>query len=437
MANSIHRFFVDKMGGRNINEFIGSKGDVFTDPDLGSLRVSDGITAGGIDPYSKYTQTLAMRHIAARTGIPNTISGSNTQAGFRTWNYNYVSCTSLRIWFANYYINSTVLGVETPAGGPLTVRISIEYPKGTYTPVYSTVIPDGDNGYVDVPVSIPAFAWYRINGDQNYLVTGRVLSSGWSNSMDRSNGDEYQVGPSGYNHIVDGSVLGSGSVAGVYPTAICAMSSLPVIAAVGDSIVAGVNDATADASGGRGILGRGLTDLGPHMNMGVPGDRAQYFATLGTKRVALMLAAGVTTAILELGVNDIMNASRTSANLLADRATIRALLPGVTWFDTTITPATTSSDNWQTATNQTTTGAGANTQRTTFNDALRAGSVLTSRIIDIAASVETSAANNVGPVLNGGVWIPGLIGFTDGTHPHSRCNEMLAPIVSRAIAFRR
>jgi len=47
MANTVHKIFVDKMGGRNVSEFIGSKGDAFFDPDVGSIRVSDGVTPGG------------------------------------------------------------------------------------------------------------------------------------------------------------------------------------------------------------------------------------------------------------------------------------------------------------------------------------------------------------------------------------------------------
>jgi len=47
MANTVHKIFVDKMGGRNVSEFIGSSGDAFFDPDTGQIRVSDGSTVGG------------------------------------------------------------------------------------------------------------------------------------------------------------------------------------------------------------------------------------------------------------------------------------------------------------------------------------------------------------------------------------------------------
>lgn len=387
-----------------------------------------------------FTDNSSLRHVAARTGLPNQISGSNTQSGWRCWNYNYVPCASLRIYFANFYVASTTSGIETGAGGPLTVRVSVEYPRGTFTALQTALIADGSYGYVDVPVTIPAFAWYRINGDFNYLSGGRVLSSGWSNAADRSNGDEYQVGATGYGNAQNDNVLGSGPVAAVFPAAVLAISNRRVWAALGDSIAAGVNDTIADTAGGRGILGRSLARLGPNLNYGVPGDKVSTIATSSANRIALLQLAGTEGVILEAGVNDLFSGSRTSAQVLADRATIRGLMPGALWLDTTITPATTSTDNWQTATNQTTFGAASNTQRTTFNDALRAGTALAQGsigTIDIAALVETAPSNNAGPVLNGGVWIPGLIGYTDGNHPNSRCCEQLEPLVTRALLSRR
>lgn len=47
MANVTNKIFVDRMGGRKAAEYVGIKGDLFYDSDVGSLRISDGVTPGG------------------------------------------------------------------------------------------------------------------------------------------------------------------------------------------------------------------------------------------------------------------------------------------------------------------------------------------------------------------------------------------------------
>lgn len=43
-----YKFFNDKMGGADVTQHIGVSGEVFYDPATGFLRLSDGVTAGGI-----------------------------------------------------------------------------------------------------------------------------------------------------------------------------------------------------------------------------------------------------------------------------------------------------------------------------------------------------------------------------------------------------
>ena len=81
MANSVNRFFVEKLGGTTANRFVGNVGEVFYDPDTGQLRVSDGSTAGGISIggnstygqfYSTATQTVALPNTEYRFTFTNT-----------------------------------------------------------------------------------------------------------------------------------------------------------------------------------------------------------------------------------------------------------------------------------------------------------------------------------------------------------------------------
>lgn len=47
MANVTNRIFTDKMGGRSTAQYIGIPGEIFYDPSVGDLRLSDGATVGG------------------------------------------------------------------------------------------------------------------------------------------------------------------------------------------------------------------------------------------------------------------------------------------------------------------------------------------------------------------------------------------------------
>jgi hypothetical protein len=44
---SIYKVFVDKLGGTSSDEYIGKSGDLFYDPIVKQLKVSNGVTEGG------------------------------------------------------------------------------------------------------------------------------------------------------------------------------------------------------------------------------------------------------------------------------------------------------------------------------------------------------------------------------------------------------
>jgi len=47
MSNKTFKLFVDKMGGNPAASHIGTDGDIFYDPEIGALKISDGVTIGG------------------------------------------------------------------------------------------------------------------------------------------------------------------------------------------------------------------------------------------------------------------------------------------------------------------------------------------------------------------------------------------------------
>lgn len=395
------------------------------------------IGAGTPSDNRLYTPTTTLRQACNRSGVMNLISGSNTQSGFRIWESCSVTGSPVPVFWNGYKAS----GVEHGTGGTMTLVLNAEYPRGTWTPFTcggGGVCTAADNGIIQtdpLSVMIPAYAPWRLSGSFTISGTGRVPSAGWSNSCDRGGGDEYQVGASGVGHEADDTVLGSGPASCVFPQAVMMQSNRVVNVLLGDSIVAGVNDTLADGSGGRGILGRGLAKIGPTLNLGSPGDQATLFVGAHTmiKSIADLAAPATGSAgWLQLGVNDFFTGSRTSANLIADRATIRGYWPGWRWFETTVTPDTTTTDNWQTAANQTPANTGANTNRTTFNGAERSTPPVGVYVIDLTALVETATTNLFGPVLDGGVWIPGYVGFSDGVHPSPKADLSVESIVENA-----
>lgn len=48
MSNITYRFYVEKLGDSDPDEFVGNEGELFYDPVGQSIRISDGETPGGI-----------------------------------------------------------------------------------------------------------------------------------------------------------------------------------------------------------------------------------------------------------------------------------------------------------------------------------------------------------------------------------------------------
>lgn len=93
--------------------------------------------------------------------------------------------------------------METGSGGDATFNVSVEYPRGSWAAVQTVVITSNTTGYVDVPVTIPAFAHYRITGDETVAGGGNVFFSNWSSILDLGAGDEYLLGAGGIGHATE------------------------------------------------------------------------------------------------------------------------------------------------------------------------------------------------------------------------------------------
>jgi lysophospholipase L1-like esterase len=394
---------------------------------------------------ARITQRPAtVRQVTGRSYLPGNYSAT-TSMMTRSWQRAYVPVSAIKIAIPNWYVNTTT-GGEVGFGGVLTATASVEYPKGTFTRITfgggqsSGTAPDFTTLWSDLTplgFTIPANAYFRI---AIYMANPVGLANmNYAFASDRGRGDEFAYNAT--DHTMDATVMGSGTTSAYYPAAVLAMSDRTVWFVIGDSLSAGINETITDPSGGRGLVGRGLAIFGPYLNYGVPGDFAQWYVASHARRTELLQAAGVTAGFDLYGSNDLYN-GRTSAQLVADHASIRGYLPAVNIYDGTIPPRTSSTDGYKTAANQAISNTTLNTQRVTFNTGLRAGLAGSPGYVDIAGGVETSTSDEFGPVQDGGVLIPRLLRRADGTAPDgvhlgSEGYRSLTPLVEGLLSVAR
>ena len=385
-------------------------------------------------------KAVQLRQVTNRVGVPTTFSAVTTSQFSRSWQISYVPIRKIKLGWANWGVdtaNSKGLGAgtETGPGGTMTISASVEYPRGTFTQLTwdngatSGTIANGATGEsdtVDLGFTLPPFRWFRI------AVHAACPSGTWNmnfdNACDRAHGDEFAFG--GANNTMNATVAGTNTTSGMLPLYVLGQSDLGVWGIVGDSIASSQGeDGFPDPSGGRGILGRGLAQHGPHINYTTPGDLAQNFVLSHDKRIAALVRGGVTRVIDQYGSND-FNGGRTATQVLADKAAIRSYIPGLPWFECTTTPKTTGT--FLTAAAQAVWDTAKNTQRVAHNNAIRAGIAGVENFVDAAGIVETSPGNEVGPVKDGGVWIGGL--SKDGTHQTIRASLAVLPLFQGLLA---
>lgn len=341
--------------------------------------------------------------IANRTCQPNVRHATNKQAMVRTRHYFKDDGDTLRICLPNFIVTTTSstptgTGQEVGGGGVLTYTAAYETADGTIYPFTfnngssSGDAPDGDVVWTD-DLTVPPFK----AGDMFYLRyfanagAGKIVYQSISTltqGIDQASGDSMRVGVSGITDQTTGGAITSNVTAGtgitLLPLAIVGRTTRRSAYLLCDSRGAGAND-TYDRSGDVGEVARTVGAAMGYVNVSVPSDRAVWWATYYAQRIKLLDYC--TDAIVVLGINDLASGGRSAAQVLADLATIYALLkarkPSIRIYAGTITAHTSSSDSWAATANQTAQTTNAN--RVTINDTLRAGSVVNlHKCIDIA-----------------------------------------------------
>jgi hypothetical protein len=134
------------------------------------------------------------------------------------------------------------------------------------------------------------------------------------------------------------------------------------------------------------------------------------------QRLALILAYTDFT-ISAFGINDIYSDADSPATLVSNQNAIAALVPGKSFYVTTLAPSTTSTDSWATLVNQTIGAQNTNTEAYNALVIAGLGGAITGGL-DIRAAFEDSLTSGKWKV-NGGAFAY----TSDGLHPQRLANS--------------
>jgi lysophospholipase L1-like esterase len=227
----------------------------------------------------------------------------------------------------------------------------------------------------------------------------------------------------------------------------------PIAAAVGDSIAWGVGDSNADGGGGfpgHGFISRSLLAAKiPYNRVANPGDRlSRWTQPLYSYRRYNWLP-GVKNVIHEYGINDIEGGAATQALVQTNMVKSWKMIAdmGCDIWQTTLTPFTTTTDNWATEGNQTVSTKQA--VRIAVNAWIRDGGPLdpTTKLHVASGTSGALRAGQAGHPIKGYIEIADAVetardsgkwktngsafGYTgDGVHPNGRATALMSAVLT-------
>lgn len=332
-------------------------------------------------------QAMAASHIGPLASFQS--NGTDLKRTYRIQHTFSKYTSQIRLLYTNFQIAST--NVESGTGNTITVTAGFEYPSGTTYQVTfnggSTSALIADGGYVwsdpiNVDVAAGAVAYSRscptVTSGQKWTMTLAMRATTDSYSV---NTDVSQSSGSAGSSLDNGAAYAPLAITGQ------ALSLPPSILCIGDSITFG----TGDTRSYGGYFCKAIVDSFPWLNLSRGGTSlASWAASVNLPR-RWPLFVLPKYAMVELGINDLgagnVAAMQTNATKLGTMLQNR----GVKAYLCTITPLTTSSDGWQTASGQTV-GAHEAT-RTAYNDWVRTTPAPFSGYFEIADLVEANSAN--------------------------------------------
>lgn len=376
---------------------------------------------------------VATRGSVYTSGLSN---GTDTSTTYLTKHTLLRDTGTIRLAYGNFYNNA---GAETAGPNDIAVKVEIRLADSSVIPVTfggqvtRTINPNGLA--TSDPVSVNQLAGAVISVVTYVSVTA---------------GQKWPVGiatvtANGEGRTANADQTGGGAVTA---TAVFAYSPLqivgdvppgaPVLAGIGDSIMAGTGDSNTI-----GMFYRAFSGVLAEQRIAYPSESVNGFSQprLSARRLPLIDCA--THAICNLGVNDVKAgtaAATIEANLVKVWRAVAAR--GILVRQTTITPVTTSTDVWATTANQTVTANEA--IRVALNTWLRAGAPLDAGTLAVVSAGTSGAliagqpghplravvelADTVETARNSGIWQAGYTG--DGTHPNATAATALAAVLA-------
>jgi hypothetical protein len=372
-----------------------------------------------------------MGQVATRSFIPSSLGDTNTYMS-RTLHYARDTITTIKIAIPNWLVldNAGAGGGETASGGTTTVLASVEYPSGSFWPLYFSgsrtgTIASGGTLWTDLAnVFIPNGALFFIRMSLVNTVGIPYTDSVTGVHITVSSGEALQQ--TATDLTTSGTVTdGFSGTLSMFPVAIVGRTTRPSICIIGDSRQTGLGDATPDATGDQGEIGRAFGPNYAYMSLAMSSERASQWATGSTQRA--LLAPYCTTIIGDLGINDTVFDGNAAATVEGNIKAIAAQFKPRRCYWTTFPPVTTGVWTNPAGTDQTVNGNDA--IRTAVNDWTRAINPPLDAMIEVADTMEISR--------NSGKWhAPSFT--TDGIHETTLANNKLlfangGPIVSGLI----
>lgn len=324
---------------------------------------------------------------------------------------------------------------------PFVIRASVESPASTMQRVLFSGKRDAIVSPGGIVVSDPLYV--KLTAGQQFWVRTHTAGA-WVFNFGTIMGTIPAWGEgcdAGFNSASSDKTLtgtvGTGASSHISPIAVIgdAGFGLPFVYLTGDSIMAGLGDSDAVVDAGRGFGRRAMNNTVPFVNTALSGDNLT-----SAKPFRYQLTQGCTDALTNMGINDIKGGG-TLATVQANMLTAWAALGanGAKVWQTTITPYTTSTDNWATVGNQTV--SAYETVRVGINNWIRDGAPISAGVAVAVGAAGTRAgaaghpltgyfetADAVETARNSGKWKVGMVYLTDtlGLHPNSAGNAALA-----------
>lgn len=310
------------------------------------------------------------------------------------------SISDIELVFSNY------LGASHPEAngtGTFTLKAAIEYPTGTYYPVWfngSRTVSLEAGGVVKsspVALTIPEDTYFQVHTNPVGAAWSEALMpvrAAQNEGVQRGTTTDRTMTSSGMT-IADGSVC-------LTPNQIIAKMETPVnsVAIFGDSVAAGLLD-TSPAEY-MGFVAIALGNDVPWVHTAQPSISAFQFGYISGSMWRRMQASleGITDVIDALGQNDVANAAPYSlAQIQASKVLIWTELQrrGIRVWPTTITPKSDSSDSFATQANLSAAARqGAGGTRIALNAWIRDGCPMTDGVAVATGTADALRTGDVG-----------------------------------------